>query len=215
MRTGSRPDPARHVGALAGATAAGGLADPLAVAGDALRPWPYHNHRRRIMAWPGPDRRWRPRPGPPLLIIGFGISFPWGLMDELAVSVVPKERAGMAAGIFATVRVGGEDVALALATALLSGLAQARVSPLIARPEASSSIAERLATGTLEAPRRSRLRSRRLRCLQVTVTRSGRSRCVSPASPSSRRWSCSSRCGQRHERLRPGANSAVQASRSV
>lgn len=68
-------------------------------------------------------------------------------MDELAVSVVPKERADMAAGIFGTVRVAGEDVALALATALLSGLAQARVSPLIARPEASSSIAERLATG--------------------------------------------------------------------
>ncbi len=84
---------------------------------------------------------------PPLLVIGLGISFPWGLMDGLAVSVVPKERAGMAAGIFGTVRVAGEGVALALTTALLSGLAQARVSPLIAQPEASSLIAERLATG--------------------------------------------------------------------
>ncbi|WP_051511625.1 MFS transporter [Skermanella stibiiresistens] len=86
---------------------------------------------------------------PALLVIGVGISFPWGLMDGLAVSVVPKERAGMAAGMFGTVRVAGEGIALALATALLSGLAQSRISPLIAQPTASSSIAERLATGDL------------------------------------------------------------------
>ncbi len=84
---------------------------------------------------------------PALLVIGVGISFPWGLMDGLAVSVVPKERAGMAAGIFGTVRVAGEGIALALATALLSGLAQSRVSPLIRQPTASPLIAERLATG--------------------------------------------------------------------
>ncbi|WP_269716372.1 MFS transporter [Caulobacter sp. NIBR2454] len=86
---------------------------------------------------------------PALLVIGVGMSFPWGLMDGLAVSVVPKERAGMAAGIFGTVRVAGEGIALALTTALLSGLAQAKVSPLIAQPTASSLIAERLVTGDL------------------------------------------------------------------
>lgn len=84
---------------------------------------------------------------PALLIIGVGISFPWGLMDGLAVSVVPKERAGMAAGIFGTVRVAGEGIALALVTALLSGLAQSQVSKIVSQPTTSSLIAERLATG--------------------------------------------------------------------
>lgn len=70
-------------------------------------------------------------------------------MDGLAVSVVPKERAGMAAGIFGTVRVAGEGIALALVTALLTGLAQSQVSDLIPQPAGSSTIALRLATGDL------------------------------------------------------------------
>lgn len=86
---------------------------------------------------------------PALLVISIGISFPWGLMDGLAVSVVPKERAGMAAGIFGTVRVAGEGIALALVTALLTGLAQSQVSDLIPQPAGSSAIALRLATGDL------------------------------------------------------------------
>lgn len=60
--------------------------------------------------------------GLPMLLIGTGIGLPWGLMDGLAVSVVPKERAGMATGIFSTVRVAGEGVALAVVGAALSGL---------------------------------------------------------------------------------------------
>jgi hypothetical protein len=58
----------------------------------------------------------------PLLLIGAGISLPWGLMDGLAVSVVPVERAGMAAGIFNTTRVAGEGIALAIVAALLAAL---------------------------------------------------------------------------------------------
>lgn len=58
----------------------------------------------------------------PLLLIGCGISLPWGLMDGLAVSVVPTERAGMAAGIFNTTRVAGEGIALAIVSALLAAL---------------------------------------------------------------------------------------------
>lgn len=57
----------------------------------------------------------------PLLLIGAGMSLPWGLMDGLAVSVVPVEQAGMAAGIFNTVRVAGEGIALAVVGAALSG----------------------------------------------------------------------------------------------
>ena len=58
----------------------------------------------------------------PLLLIGCGISLPWGLMDGLAISVVPVERAGMAAGIFNTTRVAGEGLALAIVSALLGTL---------------------------------------------------------------------------------------------
>ena len=79
----------------------------------------------------------------PLLLIGLGISFPWGLMDGLAVSVVPKERAGMAMGIFSTTRVAGEGVALAIVAALLAGLVQTRLHDI--SPEA----AQRLAMGDL------------------------------------------------------------------
>lgn len=87
---------------------------------------------------------------PALVVIGVGISFPWGLMDGLAVSVVPKERAGMAAGIFGTVRVAGEGIALALVTALLTVLAKSQVSDLIPQPAISSAVALRLVTGDLD-----------------------------------------------------------------
>lgn len=57
-----------------------------------------------------------------MLIIGIGTGLPWGLMDGLAISVVPKERAGMATGIFNTTRVASEGVALAVTLAVLSAL---------------------------------------------------------------------------------------------
>jgi MFS family permease len=87
----------------------------------------------------------------PLLVIGLGTSLPWGLMDGLAVSVVPKERAGMAMGIFSTTRVAGEGVALAVVAAMLAGLVQSRLRDVgpadlaHALPEA----AQRLAMGDL------------------------------------------------------------------
>lgn len=58
----------------------------------------------------------------PLLLIGAGIGLPWGLMDGMALSVVDTQRAGMATGIFNTVRISADGVALALAGALLAGL---------------------------------------------------------------------------------------------
>lgn len=66
----------------------------------------------------------------PLLLIGCGISLPWGLMDGLAISVVPVERAGMAAGIFNTTRVAGEGLALAIVSALLGTLTAAALAPV-------------------------------------------------------------------------------------
>lgn len=59
-----------------------------------------------------------------MFVIGVGVSLPWGLMDGLAVSVVPKERAGMAAGMFNTTRVAGEGIALAIVAALLASFTE-------------------------------------------------------------------------------------------
>ena len=56
----------------------------------------------------------------PLFMIGAGAALPWGLMDDLAISVVPTERAGMATGIFGTMRVAGETVAIAIVGALMA-----------------------------------------------------------------------------------------------
>ncbi|TDV16592.1 MFS transporter [Paraburkholderia caballeronis] len=68
----------------------------------------------------------------PMLVIGVGAGMPWGLMDGLSVSVVPKERAGMASGIFSTTRVAGEGIALAIATAILAALAHAGLARTVA-----------------------------------------------------------------------------------
>lgn len=57
-----------------------------------------------------------------MVITGAGAALPWGLMDGLAVSAVPVEKAGMATGLFNTVRVAGEGIALAMVTAFLVGI---------------------------------------------------------------------------------------------
>lgn len=86
----------------------------------------------------------------PLMLIGVGIALPWGLMDGVAVSVVPRERAGMAVGIFNTTRVACEGVALAIVMATLSGFTAAH---LAAQGTASSTqaaaAAQLLVTGNL------------------------------------------------------------------
>ncbi len=86
---------------------------------------------------------------PPLLLVGIGISLPWGLMDGLAVSVVPKERAGMATGIFSTTRVAGEGIALAVVTALLSVFTQIKLGS--AAGGHAADVAQRLVTGNVAA----------------------------------------------------------------
>lgn len=82
----------------------------------------------------------------PMLLIGVGMGLPWGLMDGLAVSVVPKERAGMANGIFSTTRVAGEGLALAVVAAALVAL----ISHRLGLPaDAARAVAQRLASGDL------------------------------------------------------------------
>ena len=51
-----------------------------------------------------------------VLVIGLGPGLPWGLVDGLSVSQMPRERAGMAAGIFSTMRGAGEGLVPALVT---------------------------------------------------------------------------------------------------
>ncbi|KVE09232.1 MFS transporter [Burkholderia anthina] len=88
----------------------------------------------------------------PMLAIGVGAGMPWGLMDGLSVSVVPKERAGMATGIFSTTRVAGEGIALAIVGAVLAALAQtglAQAAGAVGAPDATLRAAARLATGDL------------------------------------------------------------------
>jgi len=85
----------------------------------------------------------------PLILIGVGIALPWGLMDGLAVSVVPKERAGMAVGIFNTTRVACEGVAVAVVTATLSGMTAARLAAQGAASAANVAAAQLLVTGNV------------------------------------------------------------------
>ncbi|MGU3422929.1 MFS transporter [Methylobacterium sp. D54C] len=84
----------------------------------------------------------------PMLVIGIGIGLPWGLMDGLAVSVVPKERAGMATGIFSTVRVAGEGVALAVVGAVLAMLVAGRIEAA-GLSDRAQEVGQRLAGGDL------------------------------------------------------------------
>jgi MFS family permease len=84
----------------------------------------------------------------PMLTIGIGMSLPWGLMDGLAVSVVPKDRAGMATGIFSTTRVAGEGIALAVVSAIFSTLLAAGIGKAHLTGNIPSA-AQRLASGDI------------------------------------------------------------------
>ncbi|RWD65173.1 MAG: MFS transporter, partial [Mesorhizobium sp.] len=74
------------------------------------------------------------------------------LMDGLAVSVVPKERAGMAVGIFNTTRVASEGVALAIVMAVLSGFTARQLGAQgLVSPAEAAAAAQLLATGNIAA----------------------------------------------------------------
>ena len=87
----------------------------------------------------------------PLALIGVGIGLPWGLMDGMAVSVVEKERVGMATGIFNCVRVSADGIAIAVAGALLAFLIQGGLLGALgtADPAAVIEAANRAALGDL------------------------------------------------------------------
>ncbi|WP_051970177.1 MFS transporter [Kitasatospora azatica] len=67
----------------------------------------------------------------PLAVFGIGVGSAFGVMDNAAVSVVPVERAGVASGIFNTMRITGESIAIAGAGALLASLAGNRLHGVV------------------------------------------------------------------------------------
>lgn len=66
-----------------------------------------------------------------LFVTGAGAALPWGLMDGLAISAVPVEKAGMAAGLFNTIRVAGEGIALAMVSAFLTEMNDAQLNKTV------------------------------------------------------------------------------------
>ncbi|MFJ6774778.1 MFS transporter, partial [Kitasatospora sp. NPDC091257] len=66
----------------------------------------------------------------PLLPFGAGVGLAFGVMDDAAVGTVPVERAGAAAGVFNTMRITGESVAVSGAAALLTTLTAAHLPGL-------------------------------------------------------------------------------------
>src|SRR5471032_295447 len=89
----------------------------------------------------------------PMLLIGLGTGLPWGLMDGLSVSVVPKERAGMATGIFSTTRVAGEGISLATVGALLAAFMYNGLATHFSGADIAQA-SQRLATGDLHQAQR-------------------------------------------------------------
>ncbi len=87
----------------------------------------------------------------PMLLIGCGIGLPWGLMDAMAVSVVDARNVGMATGIFNTVRVSADGVAIAVVSALLALLIQTQLTAAMPDAQGLVAAANRVALGQLDA----------------------------------------------------------------
>ncbi len=69
----------------------------------------------------------------PLAIIGVGVGIAFGLLDGAAISSVAPARAGMAAGMFNTMRLTSEALAIAGMGSLLVSLTQTRLTDGIGR----------------------------------------------------------------------------------
>lgn len=88
----------------------------------------------------------------PLLVIGTGVGISFGLLDGLAISSVESARAGMAAGMFNTMRLASEAIAIAVMGSLLVTFTAARLGHRPAGlgwPAGSEALADRIAQGDL------------------------------------------------------------------
>jgi Na+/melibiose symporter-like transporter len=93
----------------------------------------------------------------PLLPFGAGVGLAFGVMDNAAVSTVPVENAGAAAGIFNTMRITGESVAVSGAAALLTTLTAARLSGSGLTSDAATRIAGQAVQGQVAEAQRTAL----------------------------------------------------------
>jgi MFS family permease len=90
----------------------------------------------------------------PFLTAGTGFGLSLGVMDGAAVASVEPGRAGMAAGMFNTMRLAGETVAIAVAGALLACITQLNMAAALSgrpslRAVAALGVAARLVEGQL------------------------------------------------------------------
>ncbi|WP_246257098.1 MFS transporter [Amycolatopsis anabasis] len=74
----------------------------------------------------------------PLLCIGAGFGISLAILDGAAVSAVAPARAGMAAGVFNTMRLGGESVAIAVLGSLLTAVTQSQLTDSLGRDTAGA-----------------------------------------------------------------------------
>ncbi|MBF6061559.1 MFS transporter [Nocardia terpenica] len=63
----------------------------------------------------------------PLIAIGAGFGVSLAFLDGAAVASVESSRAGMAAGVFNTMRLGGESISIAVLGAIITGVTTARL----------------------------------------------------------------------------------------
>ncbi|MFF2147442.1 MFS transporter [Kitasatospora sp. NPDC058190] len=91
----------------------------------------------------------------PLLPLGAGVGLAFGVMDDAAVGTVSVEHAGATAGIFNTMRITGESVAVSGAAALLTTLTAARLPGL--PPGEAARLAGRAVQGQVGGARRAAL----------------------------------------------------------
>ncbi|MFJ4374723.1 MFS transporter [Pseudomonas japonica] len=69
----------------------------------------------------------------PLLLVGVGMGLSAGLVDGLALKTVPEQKAGMAAGLLNTFRLGSEAIAVAVYGSLLATLLDDQLRQELAR----------------------------------------------------------------------------------
>jgi predicted MFS family arabinose efflux permease len=107
----------------------------------------------------------------PLLVFGIGVGSAFGVMDNAAVSSVPVEQAGMAAGMFNTIRITGESIAVAGAAALLGSitLASVRDAGLGLRDGQLSTVAVQAAQGRMAEAMAAAPAGARARVLEAAV----------------------------------------------
>jgi len=64
----------------------------------------------------------------PMLVTGTGVGIAFGIIDGAAISVVPASRAGMAAGMFNTMRLASEAIAIPAMSSAVVSIAASRLA---------------------------------------------------------------------------------------